>query len=192
MADSDDSVKEVREAGDALVVALAGEIDLHRTPAVHKALVAACQRKPARYVRWSGFCMQPEMLAGREMNCGNSSKKACLQGRPGMLPASRDWHHFTRIGTSGAVRCRSALKGTSTLKGTSALQANSGYQPFMPFRVHLQTRFYSMTGETCQEHPASKGPHKRAFCGQAGLPLFINQQLALLVEQVTHLVVFER
>jgi len=50
MPDSQDCVKEVREQGDAIVVALGGEIDLHRTPAVHKALVAACDRKPARLV----------------------------------------------------------------------------------------------------------------------------------------------
>jgi hypothetical protein len=39
---------------------------------------------------------------------------------------------------------------------------------------------------------AKKGPHERAFRVQAGLALVVDQQLALLFEQVTHLVVFKR
>ncbi len=50
MADTSDTVKEIRQKGTAMVVALAGEVDLHHTPDVHKALVAACQDKPTRLV----------------------------------------------------------------------------------------------------------------------------------------------
>lgn len=43
-------VREVRREGSAVVVALAGEIDLHHVPEVHKALVAACRQNPPRLV----------------------------------------------------------------------------------------------------------------------------------------------
>jgi len=43
-------VKTVRQEGTTAVVALAGEIDLHHTPEVHKALVAVCERRPERLV----------------------------------------------------------------------------------------------------------------------------------------------
>ena len=44
------TVKEVRQRGSATVVALAGEVDLHHTPEVHKTLVAACQAQPPKLV----------------------------------------------------------------------------------------------------------------------------------------------
>src|SRR3989304_5398881 len=50
MTDASGTVKEVRQRGIATVVALAGEVDLHHTPEVHKALVAACERKPQMLV----------------------------------------------------------------------------------------------------------------------------------------------
>ncbi len=50
MAEATGSVKEVRRKGTATVVALAGEVDLHHTPDIHKALVAACAEQPARLV----------------------------------------------------------------------------------------------------------------------------------------------
>jgi anti-sigma B factor antagonist len=43
-------VKQVRHEGATLIVSLAGEIDLHHTPEVHKALVVACERQPPRLV----------------------------------------------------------------------------------------------------------------------------------------------
>ena len=50
MAGASNYVKDVRQEGTTAVVALAGEIDLHHTPEVHKALIEVCQRKPARLV----------------------------------------------------------------------------------------------------------------------------------------------
>ena len=50
MAEASKTVREIRRAGDAIVIALVGEIDLHHTPEVHKALVAACQQKPKQLV----------------------------------------------------------------------------------------------------------------------------------------------
>ncbi len=50
MAESSSCVKGIRQEGATVVMALAGEIDLHHTPEVHKALVMVCQRKPARLV----------------------------------------------------------------------------------------------------------------------------------------------
>ena len=50
MAEASKTVREVRCEGDATVVVLTGEVDLHHTPEVHKALVAACQREPKRLV----------------------------------------------------------------------------------------------------------------------------------------------
>jgi anti-sigma B factor antagonist len=44
------TVKEVRQEGAATIVALAGEVDLHHTPEVHKVLVAACQEQPGLLV----------------------------------------------------------------------------------------------------------------------------------------------
>ncbi len=50
MAEASGTVKEVRQAGTATVVALAGEVDLHHTPDVHRALVDACQEQPKKLV----------------------------------------------------------------------------------------------------------------------------------------------
>ncbi len=50
MAEVSGTVKEVRQNESATVVALAGEVDLHHTPEVHKALVAACQEQPRKIV----------------------------------------------------------------------------------------------------------------------------------------------
>jgi len=50
MTNSSNCIKEVRKEGAAIVVTLVGEVDLHCTPEVHKALVAACRSKPARLV----------------------------------------------------------------------------------------------------------------------------------------------
>jgi len=50
MADTSGTVKGVRQKGTTTVVALAGEVDLHHTPDVHKALVSACEEKPKRLV----------------------------------------------------------------------------------------------------------------------------------------------
>jgi len=44
------NVKEVRSTGDALVVVLEGEIDMHHTPGVHKALVETYSKQPKRMV----------------------------------------------------------------------------------------------------------------------------------------------
>ena len=46
----DNCVKDIRRQDKMVVVELTGEIDLHHTPEVHKALVAVCQEKPARLV----------------------------------------------------------------------------------------------------------------------------------------------
>lgn len=43
-------VKQVRWQGRAAIVELAGEIDLHQAPAVHKALLGACEKKPTQLV----------------------------------------------------------------------------------------------------------------------------------------------
>lgn len=49
--DGDSScVKEIRQGGGTVVVALAGEIDLHNTPEVHKALIRVCRDQPDRLV----------------------------------------------------------------------------------------------------------------------------------------------
>jgi anti-sigma B factor antagonist len=45
-----DPVAGVSESGDALVVALAGELDLYNAPAVRKALLEAAARRPRRLV----------------------------------------------------------------------------------------------------------------------------------------------
>ena len=50
MSEEHSCVKEVRQIGSAIVVSLTGDIDLHRTPEVHKALIEACKRKPERLV----------------------------------------------------------------------------------------------------------------------------------------------
>ncbi len=50
MNDGDNAFSEIRRQGNATIVALSGEVDLHRTPAVHKALVEACQQHPERLV----------------------------------------------------------------------------------------------------------------------------------------------
>ncbi len=50
MTDASAAVKDVRRHGDATVVTLAGEVDLHHTPDVHRALVSACQDKPRTLV----------------------------------------------------------------------------------------------------------------------------------------------
>jgi len=50
MPDREDCVKDVRRSGRDVVVALAGAVDLHNTPAVHKVLVSACEEKPRRLV----------------------------------------------------------------------------------------------------------------------------------------------
>lgn len=50
MGTNSSCVKEVRRQGTATVVVLTGEVDLHHTPEVHKALVAACEQKPPSLV----------------------------------------------------------------------------------------------------------------------------------------------
>ena len=50
MADHDNCVREVRHEGNAIIVTLAGEIDLHKAPEVHRALVGACEAKPQHLV----------------------------------------------------------------------------------------------------------------------------------------------
>jgi len=50
MTDNENCVKEVREKGSAIVVVLTGTVDMHHTPEVHKALIAACNLKPERLV----------------------------------------------------------------------------------------------------------------------------------------------
>ena len=50
MADHDSCVRKVRRKGDAIVVTLAGEIDLHKAPEVHRALIGACEEKPRNLV----------------------------------------------------------------------------------------------------------------------------------------------
>ena len=50
MAETHNTVKEVRQQGKSVIVVLCGEVDLHHTPEVHKALVGACQRQPERLV----------------------------------------------------------------------------------------------------------------------------------------------
>jgi len=47
---NDHPVREVRQVGDAVVVVLAGDIDLHASPAVDEALMRVCQEQPARIV----------------------------------------------------------------------------------------------------------------------------------------------
>lgn len=50
MAEASKTVREIRREGNAIIVALVGEVDLHHTPEVHKALVTACQQEPERLV----------------------------------------------------------------------------------------------------------------------------------------------
>lgn len=50
MAQESETIKEVRQEGAATIVALAGEVDLHHTPEVHKVLVTACQEQPGLLV----------------------------------------------------------------------------------------------------------------------------------------------
>lgn len=50
MGANDSTVKAVRKDGSATVVTLRGEVDLHRTPEVHRALIEACERQPERLV----------------------------------------------------------------------------------------------------------------------------------------------
>ena len=45
-----ENVKGIREVGSATVVDLAGEIDMHHTMAVHRALTAAWKKPPVRLV----------------------------------------------------------------------------------------------------------------------------------------------
>ncbi|HSW44469.1 MAG TPA: STAS domain-containing protein [Phycisphaerae bacterium] len=50
MAEGNNSVKEIRQKDGATLVTLMGEVDLHHTPEVHKALVAACREQPQKLV----------------------------------------------------------------------------------------------------------------------------------------------
>ncbi|MBP7937296.1 MAG: STAS domain-containing protein [Phycisphaerae bacterium] len=50
MAEARNVVREIRQQGRATIVVLSGEVDLHHTPEVHKALVGACQQRPERLV----------------------------------------------------------------------------------------------------------------------------------------------
>lgn len=50
MPDSDSCIREIRRLGKDMVVALAGAVDMHSTPMVHKVLVSACEEKPQRLV----------------------------------------------------------------------------------------------------------------------------------------------
>ena len=50
MMDDIQCVKQIRWEGAAAIVQLAGEVDLHHTPAVHKALVGVCEKKPQQLV----------------------------------------------------------------------------------------------------------------------------------------------
>ena len=50
MTDDSSCVKVVRWEGQVAIVELTGEIDLHRAPAVHKALLGACEKKPTQLV----------------------------------------------------------------------------------------------------------------------------------------------
>lgn len=43
-------VREIRWENAGTVVVLQGEVDLHHSPEVHRALVTTCERKPARLV----------------------------------------------------------------------------------------------------------------------------------------------
>jgi len=82
-----------------------------------------------------------------------------------------DWRRFTRTGTcenGDRPRFIDSFCNMSIKRGLSP------FSPIFPFSLN------------------AKGPHERAFRVQAGFPLVVDQQLALLFEQVTHLVVFER
>ena len=46
MIENGDCIREVRHSGQDIIVVLNGAIDLHHTPDVHRALVAACDEKP--------------------------------------------------------------------------------------------------------------------------------------------------
>jgi anti-sigma B factor antagonist len=50
MNNDGDCIKQVRHVGDDIVVTLIGAVDLHHTPHVHKALIAACEEQPPRLV----------------------------------------------------------------------------------------------------------------------------------------------
>jgi len=50
LGEANPNVKAVRHEGDAIVVSLQGEIDMHHTPGVHRTLTSACEKKPARLV----------------------------------------------------------------------------------------------------------------------------------------------
>ncbi len=71
MATKRNCVKEIRNEGSAVVVALTGEVDLHHTPEVHRALVSVVEKKPAllvinlaevRYMDSSGIGTLVEVL----------------------------------------------------------------------------------------------------------------------------------
>ena len=50
MADEINAIKEVRQVDEAVIVALQGDIDLHRTDEVQQALATACDNQPTRIV----------------------------------------------------------------------------------------------------------------------------------------------
>jgi anti-anti-sigma factor len=50
MKQADNTLNDIRREGNATIVALSGEVDLHRTPAVPKTLVQACEQHPERLV----------------------------------------------------------------------------------------------------------------------------------------------
>jgi len=50
MTDDSSGVKQVRWEGEVAIVELCGEIDLHRAPAVHKALLGEWEKKPMQLV----------------------------------------------------------------------------------------------------------------------------------------------
>lgn len=50
MSNDGDCIKQVRNAGQDVCVALRGAIDLHHAPDVHKTLVGTCENKPRRLV----------------------------------------------------------------------------------------------------------------------------------------------
>lgn len=50
MADENNAVKDIRRVDNSVTVALQGNIDLHRTPEVHKALAGACEDQPSLIV----------------------------------------------------------------------------------------------------------------------------------------------
>lgn len=50
MTSNSPCVKIIRQEGTAAIIELTGEVDLHHTPAVHKALLVMCQDKPHQLV----------------------------------------------------------------------------------------------------------------------------------------------